>query len=93
MSIGAKSLIAAVATVLALTIGMAMAQEKPPRATRSWQAFTIDEGGLQPRYTPVRLNVIDTEGVCLYVAREWYGNSVSIAAVPKTQLPPGTGCQ
>jgi len=34
------------------------------------------------------LKVIDTAGVCLYIYE-----GQGIAAVPKTQLPPGVGCQ
>lgn len=37
------------------------------------------------------VRIIDTSGVCLYVYA--WGYTGGIAAVPKTQLPPGTGCQ
>jgi hypothetical protein len=38
--------------------------------------------------------VIDTEGVCLYIVRTFSSDGgAGIAAVPKTQLPKGTGCQ
>lgn len=46
--------------------------------TRSWRLNT-------------QVSVIDTTGVCLYVAVVGYG--IGIAAVPKTQLPTGSGCQ
>ena len=37
------------------------------------------------------VTVIDTSGVCLYVYSDY--NRGGIAAVPKTQLPKGAGCQ
>jgi len=46
--------------------------------------------------------VLDTEGVCLYLyERSWSGGGFdtsdtlagALVAVPKTQLPQGTGCQ
>lgn len=39
------------------------------------------------------VTVIDTAGVCLYVAANGFGKVDAIATVPKTQLPTGTGCQ
>jgi len=46
------------------------------------------------------LSVVDTAGVCLYVTRQdSYAGAggthiaLAIAAVPKTQLPKGAGCQ
>lgn len=47
-------------------------------------------------YGTVSVHVLDTSGVCLYVVRDSTGmneNNSAIAAVQKTQLPPGTGCQ
>lgn len=46
----------------------------------------------------LRIDVFDTAGVCVYVASSFiYGHDTgpigTIAAVPKTQLPPGAGCQ
>ena len=37
------------------------------------------------------VKVISTDGVCLYVVKWGYG--AGIAAVPKSHLPPGVGCQ
>ena len=66
------------------------AQEKSPRQTRQWLAATIrGDNFIQ---NDIDVHVIDTEGVCLYIARR-SGTKVAIAAVPKTQLPSGTGCQ
>jgi hypothetical protein len=83
-----------VAVVLIFVISHPHAQEQPARQTRTWRAFELP-------YTHVAsgadVDVIDTEGVCLYVARgtsgEYHLTPVAIAAVPNTQLPPGTGCQ
>ena len=66
------------------------AQEKPVRETRQWEVATLPI--VDWKYGPVRVDVIDTEGVCLYVTR-LAGKSSAIAAVPKTQLPKGAGCQ
>jgi hypothetical protein len=63
-------------------------QEKPVRETRMWKIADNVNGA--------RVAVIDTEGVCLYVVTgEVYaqGTVPAVAAVPKTQLPKGTGCQ
>lgn len=38
------------------------------------------------------INVIDMSGVCLYYVMTYDAN-VALAAIPKTQLPPGIGCQ
>jgi hypothetical protein len=44
-----------------------------------------------------RVDVFDTEGVCVYVVRQYgnaeYKSSSGITAVPKTLLPKGAGCQ
>lgn len=44
---------------------------------------------------PGSLTVVDTNGVCLYLYRgSWSADAgAAVAAVPKTQLPAGTGCQ
>lgn len=57
--------------------------EAPPgtQQTRQWD---ITGGGL----ASMTVTVIDTTGVCVYLYRG-YG----IAAMPKTQLRPGQGCQ
>ena len=87
-------------TGVALLLGCAMLgvaaarQEKPARETRTWRAFELPSGRAGFR---ADVDVIDTEGVCLYVLRGESGRMgvtpVALAAVPKTQLPPGTGCQ
>lgn len=78
----------------------AHAQEKPERETRQWHVSMIpfaggENGGGPGGYRAVRVDVIDTEGVCLYVARTFVGDgkAPAITAVPKTQLPKGAGCQ
>lgn len=50
--------------------------------TRSWRAVG-------------NILVVDMAGVCLYRVEETFGTNgfAAIAAVPKTALPPGTGCQ
>lgn len=80
-----------------LLVGLALgfrthAQEKPARPTRQWLAseITYRDGSFS------RVDVIDTEGVCLYVAVRGsfvVPNNIAITAVPKTQLPAGVGCQ
>lgn len=52
------------------------------KAERNTQFWFIDN-----------VKVIDTSGVCLYVVLGSYDGAPAIAAVPKTQLPQGTGCQ
>jgi len=85
--------------VLAFLGGLAVAaiatrQEQPAHQTRTWRAFELPSG--HAGYE-ADVDVIDTEGVCLYTIRGRWGSAgltpVAIAAVPKTQLPPGTGCQ
>jgi hypothetical protein len=73
-------IVAAVLTALVLH-----AQENDPSypATRTWKII------LPPGFYDVQ--VVETAGVCLYIGRT--GEGSSIAAVPKTQLPPGKGCQ
>lgn len=86
-------------------------QEAPARPMRQWQlgwakgVLTSERDDDRARVT--RVDVFDTEGVCLYVAQSAHatdvgfsdgraiseGLSVAITAVPKTQLPKGVGCQ
>lgn len=54
--------------------------QKPERETQQWTIRST-----RGNWGDVR--VIDTAGVCLYYTYE------GIAAVPKSQLPVGTGCQ
>lgn len=50
----------------------------PVRQTRVWKIAHTDT-----------IWVIDTTGVCLY----WASGNGSLVAVPKTQLPKGSGCE
>lgn len=52
--------------------------------TKQW---TIIADRREDNYNRVYIRVVDTRGVCLYVTHQ------TLAAVPKTLLPPGTGCQ
>ncbi len=83
--------------LLALSIGVfaaifsawlrAQLAEKPPASTtKQWDIG--DPLADVSHFYPSQVTVIDTTGVCLYVYRG-YG----IAAVPKTQLRSGQGCQ
>lgn len=73
------------------------AQERSGPQTVVWQAVEIPVSyATDGRSVPGTIvNVVDTAGVCLYISRpisnDW--NGPTIAAVPKTQLPKGTGCQ
>jgi hypothetical protein len=60
-------------------------EREKKHVTRTWviQYFERWSG------TTRDIRVIDTTGVCLYVAPE----SDAIYAVPKTQLPAGAGCE
>lgn len=65
-------------------LGFVHAQSRPAERgnypeTRVWRIHPAD-------WAPIL--VVDTAGVCLY---ETYHGSMT--AIPKTQLPPGTGCQ
>ena len=76
--------------VAMLTIAWAVqAQEKPVHELRTWEVLRL-QLSLDPS-----IHVVDTEGVCIYVLLGGLGASPhsGISTVPKTQLPPGTGCQ
>jgi hypothetical protein len=90
-----------VGVIVGLVARKVTAQEKPAREMRQWQVGYLppgedDKEEAQRRVPATRVDVFDTEGVCLYVTRiymasqDWQVNTV---AVPKTQLPKGTGCQ
>lgn len=87
------------AALLGAIVGNAIpsrAQEKPVRETRQWHVAMLPFAGTGAGagYTAVRVDVIDTEGVCLYVGRTYAATKApTITAVPKTQLPKGAGCQ
>lgn len=76
-----RSLIAAVIGIL---IGYAVTTFAQPARLKWWTVQRLSMGA--------DLDVYDFSGVCLYVIS---GNAYigAIAAVPKTQLPVGTGCQ
>lgn len=73
-----------VLTLLAVgfSIGSVLAQ-KAERGAQSWFLGGTDNN----------VKIIDTSGVCLYVVLGNYDGAPAIAAVPKTQLPQGAGCQ
>jgi hypothetical protein len=79
-------LVAFIAVCIAVSYVISHSQEKDPSypPTRTWE---ISEMQSQ------RVSVVDTAGVCLYVAWNTWDHSVAMAAVPKTQLPKGAGCQ
>lgn len=82
----------------------AIAQEAPARPLRVWQMGWVPLARQGEQMQQLRVDVFDTEGVCLYVVTgQGYDSGIqgalamsqaaAIAAVPKTQLPKGTGCQ
>lgn len=71
---------------LSIITARAAGQEKPARQTHTWEAVYTQRG--------VHVEIVDTEGVCLYIAtRTASVDPLAITAIPKTQLPAGTGCQ
>jgi hypothetical protein len=77
LAIWALCLIAAFAAAIVITLHAA--QEKDPSypRTRTWSVAE----------THGNVYIVETAGVCLYLT------SYAVAAVPKTQLPKGAGCQ
>lgn len=64
-----------------------LASAKVERGTQSWR--------IDVPYSPfgsVAVTVVDTTGVCLYLVDGSHGMS-GIAAIPKSTLPQGVGCQ
>jgi hypothetical protein len=86
-----RILIIVAAVVLTAAAALDALQEKPDRPTRTWRAADVPL--VDWRAAAVLVDVVDTAGVCVYVARGDGHGEVAIAAVPKTQLPAGTGCQ
>jgi hypothetical protein len=87
-------LVCGVIVSAAVSVARAAMQERQDDypQTRTWVA--LDQGQTSsPLYRPLRVRVIDTAGVCLYVAQGYANDDVAISAVPKTQLPKGAGCQ
>jgi hypothetical protein len=77
--------------MLAITLySISVTAQKAERGTTQWQ-IPLDG----TTFSGPLLRVVDTTGVCLYVMQGGaeYGARVAVAAVPKTQLPAGTGCQ
>jgi hypothetical protein len=60
----------------------------PYHTTQYWRLMNINYGD----FTAAAIDVIDTAGVCIYVAAR-SGSSIAITAIPKSQLPRGAGCQ
>lgn len=78
--------------VSALITDRVMARQEHDQSypqTRAWQVAHLERQEWSENGT--RIDVVDTAGVCLYIAR-WV-KGVEITAVPKTQLPKGAGCQ
>jgi hypothetical protein len=100
---------ASLAVLIYLGVETARAQEAPARPMKSWQLGWlpgIDNADTENMDRRFRVDVYDTEGVCLYVVSGYQrtepirldvpialGMTSAIAAVPKTQLPKGAGCQ
>lgn len=85
--------IATVITVLMLGLGALVAwvsAQEQQYVTRKWRVAVVDSGD---GYSKAKVDVIDTEGVCLYIAHEFTNDRIAITAVPKTSLRPGVGCQ
>jgi hypothetical protein len=96
--------------LLALILGFfvrdIVGQEKPVRPMRQWQLGWVRLPERNHEFE-AKIDVFDTEGVCLYVAstqreddrgfgdtsRLGLSQSVAITAVSKADLPVGTGCQ
>jgi hypothetical protein len=89
--------------MVGVTLTRLVAQEKDPSypQTRQWQIGSLYSNGT---YATGAVVVFDTAGVCLYVVTSRIdgvspfkggseGQIHTIAAVPKTQLPKGAGCQ
>lgn len=80
------------AALVAVAVYIVHAQERSAFQTRQWTVGVITYSSLEN----ARVDVIETEGVCLYVAVAGIDprhRVATLAAVPKTQLPKGTGCQ
>ncbi len=70
-------------------------REKPPAVPRRWMGSALEyQGG----GTVYQIWIEDYAGVCVYVVLSSingyaHGPVTSLAVIPKTQLPVGTGCQ
>ncbi len=86
-----------VSSVLTMLLMSPAHAQKAERGTQQW-VLPI-ENPADYRLRSVQIHVVDTNGVCLYVARDTngYGEgwtpALAMVAVPKTQLPQGAGCQ
>lgn len=69
------------ATFVAIKLSAAQEKDSSYPPTRTWH-MALGSGWDTPS-----IEVVETAGVCLYLSRE------GIAAVPRTQLPKGAGCQ
>lgn len=69
--------------IIVISLAIHLSAQKAERGTKTWE--------MSSGFDRVPMTVIDTSGVCLYVIVTNQGPA--IAAVPKTQLPQGAGCQ
>lgn len=70
--------------------------ERVPFVTRTWHVAHLAED--RPKdgmkgYYQVRVDVIETEGTCIYISRGWLQPTHNLSIIPKSQLPKGVGCQ
>ena len=72
--------------VAGLMLGSILVQSMHASGTNIWELVHRENPWLNGR-----VMVIDTTGVCIYLAV--VPMSIAMTAVPKTQLPVGTGCQ
>lgn len=66
--------------------------------TKHWHVDMLPAAGGSDNigYDPVRVDVIDTSGACIYIARGFRGGagtSPAIAVISKRDLQQGHGCQ
>jgi hypothetical protein len=61
--------------------------QKAEKGTQHW--ILNGTGG----YYPGRVDIFDTNGICIYLYSSSSERAGNMVAIPKTQLPTGTGCQ
>lgn len=68
-------------------------QELEKGTTRMWEMTYLE--GRNYDIQPAQINIIETAGVCLYVARSHSSSDpqIELWGMPKSQLKPGVGCQ
>lgn len=62
-----------------------------PSVSHDAKSWAVMELGRNDSFTTTRIEVVEFEGVCLYLSRA--GSAIATSAVPKTALRPGVGCQ